>query len=103
VKTFIDMKEFVLVEFLFTRDEAGFELGKLNLLGPDFIHLGNDYESEGDSESGITEEYIRVFGKINSMAASLIKLQNPALSGKMRISYISDELKDRYRRSFPLR
>lgn len=91
------MKEFVLVEFLFTLDEYYKELRKLTALGDDFRLIKCDDEWELDDD-GIHFDYKRVSGKINSMTASLIKLQNPTLAGKMRISYISDELKDKYRR-----
>ena len=93
------MKEYVFVEFLFTDEESAAEIAKLTALGDDFQYLKSDYEYETDSDqSTVVEEYIRVSGKINSMTASVIKLQNPALAGKMRISYISDELKNKYRR-----
>ena len=93
------MKEFVFVEFLFTEEEHGFQMTKLNALGNDFEYIKSDYEFE--SVEGLypyTEEYVRVQGRINSMTASLIKLQNPALAGKMRISYITNELKNKYRK-----
>lgn len=92
------MKEYVLVEFLFAEHEAMHELEKLICLGDDFVYLSNQLEYEDDSETGICTDYQRVTGKINSQVASLIKLQNPALAGKMRISYIDEELKNKYRR-----
>ena len=93
------MKAFVFVEFLFTEDESKEQIAKLTALGSDFEYIKSNYEWESDSDLFTpTQEYVRVAGKINSMTASLIKLQNPALAGKMRISYISDELKDRYRK-----
>jgi len=91
------MKEYTLVEFLFTVDEYPSEFRKLTALGDDFVFIGMDYEYE-DDDLGTRQEYKRISGRINSMTASLIKLQNPALAGKMRISYIPDELKDKYRR-----
>lgn len=90
------MKEFVFVEFLFTLDEYPEELRKLVVLGEDFKIITCDDEYD-ENEDGLRFDYKRVSGRINTMTASLIKLQNPALAGKMRISYISDELKDRYR------
>lgn len=91
------MKEFVLVEFLFTKEEHISEMNKLDQLGDDFEPIKVDDEYDED-DFGTRVEYTRVSGRINSMTASLIKLQNPALAGKMRISYIPEELKDRYRR-----
>lgn len=90
-------KEFVYVECLFTAEEYPIELGKLVDLGADFKLIKCDDEYEED-DSGVRTEYKRVAGKINTITASVIKLQNPRLAGKMRISYISDELKDKYRR-----
>jgi hypothetical protein len=90
------MKEFVLVEFLFDLDEYPIELGKLIALGKDFKLIKCDDEFDDDSD-GLRFDYKRVSGKIDTMTASVIKLQNPALAGKMRISYISDELKNKYR------
>lgn len=90
------MKEYVLVEFLFTLDEYPGELLKLMDLGGDFKLIKCDDEYEDDD--GLRFDYKRVSGRINTMTASVIKLQNPTLAGKMRISYISDELKDKYRR-----
>ena len=91
------MKEYVLVEFLFTLDEYVQELSKLVALGDDFTSIRCDDEYEDDTD-GIHIEYKRVSGRINSMTASVIKLQNPTLAGKMRISYIPEDLKDRYRK-----
>ena len=91
------MNEFTFVEFLFTLDEYPQELGKLIALGKDFklIKCDDEFEDDGD---GPRFDYKRVSGNINTMTASVIKLQNPALAGKMRISYIPSELKDRYRK-----
>jgi len=91
------MKEYVLVEFIFTDEEAKSEISKLTTLGEDFTFIRSHYEYEDDND-GNREEYIRVSGRINSMTASVIKLQNPTLAGKMRISYIPEDLKDKYRR-----
>ena len=92
------MKEYVFVEFLFTEDEFQTEFKKLTDLGDDFVFLGSVHEWEDDTDYSIRTDYRRISGEINTMTASVIKLQNPALAGKMRISYISDELKNKYRR-----
>lgn len=91
------MKEFVFVECLFTSEEYPEEICKLLELGDDFTLIRCEHEYEED-ENGFRNEYKRVSGKINTLTASVIKLQNPALAGKMRISYISDELKNKYRK-----
>lgn len=91
------MKEYVFVEFLFTEEEYFSELKKLLGLGNDFEQIDIQNECEED-EDGLRQYYRRVSGRINTMTASVIKLQNPALAGKMRISYIPEDLKDKYRR-----
>jgi hypothetical protein len=90
------MKEFVLVEFLFNDAEFVTELGKLHDLGEDFEYITRFNEPTDDPRSDT--QYIRITAKINSQTATMIKLQNPTLAGKMRISYISDELKNKYRK-----
>ncbi|HEY6435225.1 MAG TPA: hypothetical protein VIY47_01430 [Ignavibacteriaceae bacterium] len=93
------MKEFVFVEFLFTDEEVSEELDKLADLGNEFQYIKSNYEWESDTDlSTPDKEYVRVSGRISSETASFIMLQNPALAGKMRISYISEELKNKYRR-----
>jgi hypothetical protein len=91
------MREYVLVEFLVAFSEAGSLLEQLNALGDDFIHIKDDHEFETDTDTGTTEYWIRVTGKISSMQASVIKLQDSYLASRMRISYISEELKNKYR------
>ena len=61
-------------------------------LGKEFIMLESNMFSTTDSDI-----WYRVTGKINSEAATVIKLSDKFLSDRMRISYISDALKDRYR------
>jgi hypothetical protein len=90
------MKEFVLIEFIFTDDEYIAELQKLHDLGEDFEYLSKLDEPTDDPRSD--NQYVRITAKISSQTATLIKLQNPALAGKMRISYIPDELKNKYRK-----
>lgn len=91
------MKEYVFAEFLFTSDEYTSELHKLISLGDDFVFLNVEYEFE-DSTDGTVERYMRLSAKINSGVATIIKLTKPDLAGKMRVSYISDDLKDKYRK-----
>ena len=93
------MKEFVLVEFLFKVDENEQGLGFIRGLGDDFIPLTSEFDFESiDPRGYTTAAYNRISGKINSQAATAIKLSNKFLSDRMRISYISDELKDKYRK-----
>jgi len=92
------MKEYVLVEFIAGQPhEANLLRQRLLNLGDDFVLIKTSDESETD-EDGNYAEWERVQGKISSMYASVIKLQDPFLAERMRISYIPDDLKDKYRR-----
>jgi len=94
------MKEFVFAYFIFTPEEYEDELAKLVALGDDFklLYCG-DYQIDMCMVNLLPiPEYKTVSGQINTQTASFIKLQNPALAEKMRISYTSEELKNRYRR-----
>lgn len=89
------MKELVFVEFLFPIADYNESYEILLSLGSDFQNLKSMWEYE--EESDVRDEFYRVSGKISSMAASIIKLKYPKIAQSMRISYISDELKDKYR------
>ncbi len=82
------MNEFVYVEFLIEDELFSKHYTPLHDLGDDFRQIGWPY-SEG--------RYIRITGNINSMAASILKLSNPFLAERMRISHIPDSLKNKYR------
>jgi hypothetical protein len=90
------VNEYVLVEFLAKNSDEHILLEKLENL-EDFIQTKDEFEWEHDDGSTF-DTWIRVFGKIRSETASLIKLQDPFLAERMRISYIPDELKDKYRK-----
>lgn len=93
------MNEFVLVEFVTAYGEEAEELRhRLLALGDDFQLLKDDYEYDTDDEYNTVNSWIRVSGRINAMRASMVKLQDSFLAERMRISYISDDLKDRYRK-----
>jgi hypothetical protein len=91
------MNEFVFVEFLFDTNSAMQGASEVIALGEDFILIKSEIEWEDDTQSGHSQGYQRIRGKINSATATAIKLGNPFLSDRMRISYISNELKDKYR------
>lgn len=92
------MNEFVLVEFLARYPDDFYQvLIKLEKLGSDFEIVTHGLDMDED-EDGEHSEWGRVSGRINSQAASIIKMQDSFLAERMRISYISDELKDRYRK-----
>lgn len=92
------MNEYVFVEFIAERNgDSAILFGKLYALDEDFIPLKEEIKREGD-EDGLSQEWVRVHGKINASYASVIKLQDPFLADRMRISYIPDDLKNKYRR-----
>lgn len=92
------MNEFVLVEFIASYpDDSDLLLSKLGALGKDFVTIKESDEFDED-EDGHRDEWLRVTGMISSMYASVIKLQDPFLAERMRISYIPSELKDKYRK-----
>lgn len=91
------MKEFILVEFLISSADYTSTMEFLGSnFGDDFDIIKSDYEYDSD-EAG-QNGWLRVSGKMNSSTASIIKLKYPDLANKMRVSYIPDELKDKYRR-----
>ena len=92
------MKDFVFVEFLFETDAARKGATEVVALGDDFILIKSDIEWDDEDQHGYVQGYHRISGKINSVAATAIKLGNTFLSDRMRISYIPDELKDKYRK-----
>lgn len=93
------MNEFVLVEFIATSlTDLETLKDKVYELGEDYQHLDDDYEYDDDNSTNIYERWYKLSGRISAMRASLIKLQDPFLADRMRISHISSELKDRYRK-----
>jgi hypothetical protein len=88
------MNDFVYVEFIVDAIDAAKLIEKLCDLGNDFIVASYPVGFTNLLEA--KRCYI-TSGKINAECASMIKLRDPFLSDHMRISYISDELKDKYR------
>jgi len=91
------MKEFVLVEFLTLLADKLLLMGKLEELGNDFELIKSDYEWDVANDLTPDYEWVRISGRINSACATVIKLQDPFLSERMRISYIPEDLKNKYR------
>ena len=91
------MKEFVLVEFLVLIADKILLLGKLEELGDDFKLIKFDYEWDVANDLTPDYEWVRISGSINSACATMIKLQDPFLAERMRISYIPEDLKNKYR------
>ena len=88
------MNEYVLVEFVVETTEDHVLLWKkLKELGDDFQYVVTSDEQDEDGRDAVI-----VNGRMESKIASLIKLQDAFLSERMRISYIPDELKNKYRK-----
>jgi pyridoxal/pyridoxine/pyridoxamine kinase len=84
------MNEYVLVEFIVDDTDRGLLIEKLREI---------DYELISSGFSGMPADWwYKIVAKIKSTDATAIKLQDPFLADRMRISYISSELKDRYRK-----
>jgi len=87
-------REFILAEFAF-EDLDSWSNG---------INLLEKFEKEGKLEilssvSGIFADRPGIISvKIDPLFATVLKLQSAFLAERMRISYISDELKDKYRK-----
>lgn len=91
------MNETILVEFIFSVDDVQQGEKFLRRLGSDFARIDDNVEWGQDSNGGTTG-YRHIIGKIDAMAATALKFQNKFLADRMRISYIPDDLKDKYRR-----
>lgn len=90
------MKEFVSVEFLVENGENSILREKLENIGDDFQLIKDDWEITGNFDTGM-HFYKKISGKINSITAIIIKLQDPFLAEHMRISHIPEDLKNKYR------
>jgi hypothetical protein len=90
------MKEYILVEFLIEYDRFAELYDELTNFGEDLIILSSSSEEETD-ENGYYQAWIRLDARMSSQCATILKLQHPVLSDRMRISYIPDDLKDKYR------
>lgn len=67
----------------------------------ELIALGDDFEmieSSIEYGSGDAEDYQRTCGKINAATATALKLSNHFLADRMRVSYINEGLKNKYRK-----
>ena len=91
------MNETVYVEFLFDQinpfDTAAF----IVTLGADFDLITSDLDFEIDDGYGNFTPYWRITGKISAEKATMLKLGDLYVRDRMRVSYISDELKNKYR------
>jgi hypothetical protein len=89
------MREYVLVEFIAKGADQGPLIARLRAIR-EIVILGSadEFEEEDDAYT----EWIRITAKVESQFLTMLKLTDPFLAERMRISYISDELKNKYRR-----
>ena len=92
------MKEFVLVEFIVFPHERTELMGKIHDLGDDFEEIDVATEWTEDQYNSLVSQFHVVSGRLNAMCATVIKLRDPFLADRMRVSYISDDIKNIYRR-----
>lgn len=88
------MNEYVLVEFMAYDTDRGLLIEKLRDIEYELISSG--LTDAGDWNPA--DWLYKIVAKIKSTDATAIKLQDPFLADRMRISYIPSELKDRYRK-----
>jgi hypothetical protein len=87
----IVVNEYILVEFISDKDEASTCMSKIGQLdAAEFQRIETILDVE--------DSRCRIYGRISSIYATVIKLQDPYFTNHMRVSYISNELKDKYRR-----
>jgi len=94
------MKEYVLVEFLVPVGEVEVLNKKLRAIekSGDLAFINHDMDFEGDTDGYVDIVWARVSARIDASAATAIKLQDPFLAEHMRISYIPEDLKNKYRK-----
>jgi hypothetical protein len=90
------MNEFIYVEFLLPAADAMQLASEVISLGDDFVLTKSELEWE--SAEGTTQGYQHITGKIRAEAATALMLGNALLAKHMRVSYIPNELKDKYRK-----
>ena len=91
------MKEFVYVEFVFHPEFLIQGENILRELGEDFLLISSEIKQKHGTVTN-WQAIKHISGKINSASASIIIMTYPELFGKMKISYIPDDMKDKYRR-----
>lgn len=89
------MREYVLVEFIAQGDDQSILISRLRNISEIEI-IGSEDECEEEEHAYM--EWIRITAKVESEFLTMLKLTDPFLAERMRISYISDELKNKYRK-----
>lgn len=95
------MKEYIHAQFVAVGDDIDVLAEKLKALGSDWRPIATVTDTDPTEyyyNTVIYPKTMTVGGKIHSACATLIKLRDPFLADRMEVSYISDELKDKYRK-----
>lgn len=82
------MNEHVLVEFCAYASDETQLCQELHKLGDAFVSISSNHYNNS----------FTVYGKISSSLATFIAIQSPFLAERMHVSYIGDELKNKYRK-----
>jgi hypothetical protein len=91
------MNEKILVEFMINASDYDILDKKIKSIGDSFENLKEQFEFEIEPDEKYSQ-WFRVTGKIDSMTASMLRLSDPFFDKHMKVSYISKELKDKYRK-----
>lgn len=91
------IKEFVFAEFLFEHEHSIFAASFIRDLGEDFKYISPYTHYATIDKSGNESLWFKIEGNLKSETATAIKLSDEFVASRMRISYIEDSLKDKYR------
>lgn len=91
------MRERILVEFLVSSEEAGQLRSKLQEFEDDLVIIDSRDKFEGENDQ-FTGVWVRISASISSELLTILKIRDPFIASHMHISYIPDNIKDRYRR-----
>jgi len=95
------VKEYVLAQFMAEGEDIQTLMDKLKELGDDYLPITTVTVTDSDSNFDFGFNFgdsISIDGKISSAYATLIKLRDPFLAERMQISYIPEDLKNKYRK-----
>lgn len=92
------MNETVYVEFFIEASRQQKGKDEIAALGTDFVCEYDDIEFSIDVNGYTSGAYVKFGGKMDSMTASMLKLRSEFLAERMVVSYISEDLKNKYRK-----
>lgn len=85
------MNKSVYVEFLISRTaNSDTDISEF------MLNLGGEFELTDVSK--ITDDWVKISGKIDAEYLVIVKLKNPLIASLMNVSYISNDIKNKYRK-----